>query len=204
MSAVSEVLDPELVKDLVSMSAAYHDNQAAADDDKWEIASRVLDLWDEHKSLFATREDYYAECSRVMNIGKKRKMFSDSGETLKVWCQVKSTYSALETTVDKASEFLDLLSFDHLRTAKTLYNLEKVKSPFDALKWCLGEEGKKAVEEMRYHFNPPAIPDEYETAKTRIDSMLNKDFWKWLKPDKVKRVIELVNEIQEIIREANK
>lgn len=198
-STLSEVLDPEFVKDLQGMSKLFYDRQALADESKWTIAAAVLDMWDEHKSQFQNLDEYYAECSRVMNLGRKRVLFSSSGETLKVYCNVRATYNRFIDRVEDAEKFLDLLSFDHLRRARQVYLNEKAPSPFDALAWAV--ENSASAEEMQEHFLPKVTPNEYEKATGDIDKMLTKDYWKWLKPDKVKRVIELVAEIRKVIAE---
>lgn len=200
-STFSEVLDPELIEDLVGMSATYHDNQKAVDDNKWDIAARVNDKWSEHATIFRrSKEGYYAECSRVMNIGKKRKLFADSGETLKVWCNVRESYEAFETDVKRADELLDLLSFDHLRRARSLARRDKVTDPFTALKWAL--ENEASAEEMQYHFDPMLPIHPYDDAKGRVTKWLDKSYWSWLKSAQTaKRIIELVKEIERLIDE---
>jgi len=199
-STLSEVLDPEFVQDLQGMSKLFYDRQALADESKWTIAAAVLDMWDEHKSQFQNLDEYYAECSRVMNLGRKRVLFSSSGETLKVFCNVRATYNRFIDKVEDAEKFLDLLSFDHMRRARHVYMEEKVSSPFEALAWAATNQA--SAEEMQYHFMPKVVPDEYTEATSRIDKMLTKDYWKWLKPEQLKEVLSLVKRIQEIVSAA--
>ena len=198
-STLSEVLDPEFVKDLQGMSKLFYDRQALADESKWTIAAAVLEMWDEHKSLFDSLDDYYAECSRVLNLGRKRVLFSSSGETLKVYCNVRATYNRFLDRVEDAEKFLDLLSFDHMRRARHVYMQEKAASPFEALVWAV--ENSASAEEMQEHFLPKVAPNEYEKATGDIDKMLTTDYWKWLKPEKIKRIISLVAEIRKVIAE---
>lgn len=199
-STLSTVLDPDFTTELVGMSATYHDRQAILDESKWVIAASVNDWWGEHKSQFSSRDEYFAECSRVMNIGRKRKLFSDSGETLKVFCNVRSTYDRFTEQVEEADKFLDLLSFDHLRKARSLYMKELVRAPFDALVWAL--ENRASADEMQYHFDPPLTEHPADATNGKLEAMLTKDYWQWLKsPTTVKRIIELVREIQKMIAE---
>lgn len=197
----SEVLDPEFTSELRAMSKQYDNNQEYADSDKWVIARKVNEMWPEHKGMeaFPTKAEYLAECSRVANIGLRKKRFSDSGETLRRWCEVVATYEAFAEQVQDADKFLDLLSFDHLSTAKSLYLKEKVKSPFLALSEAI-KQGFTA-EEMRFHFDPPAKPDEWDVMNDRISAMQDKSFWKLKSVENVKRVLFHVSEIKKIISE---
>jgi len=195
----SIVLDPEFTAEIRATAAHYDDNLENADNDKWNMARLVNEMWPEHKGTFETKLDYLAECSRVANIGLRHKRFSDSGETLRRWCEVQATYSAFAETVKDADKFLDLLSFDHLARAKSLYLKEKVKSPFLALKTAIIE--KYTAEEMQYHYDPPTKPNEWDVMQDRVQAMKSKDFWKLKSPDNIKRVLVLVDEIEKIVRE---
>ena len=196
-SAPSEVLDPEFVCELRAASAHYIDNQKNADDDKWAIASKANEMWGEHKSLFDTKLDYLAECSRVMNYGRKRKWFSDSGETLRRWCETHATYAVFVDKVQDADKFLDLLSFDHLARAKSLYLKGKVKSPFLAL--AAAVEQNFTADEMQTHFDPPTKPDEWDVMRDRVEAMADRNFWKLKSVENIKKVLFHVGEIRKIV-----
>lgn len=195
----SEILDPEFCAELRAMSLNYDDNQRNTDDDKWSIARVVNEMWDEHKGQFDTKLDYLAECSRVANKGLKHKRFSNSGETLRRWCEVQATYQAFTEKVQDADKFLDLLSFDHLSRAKKLYLNAKVKSPFLALLEAVKQN--YTAEEMQFHFDPPTVPDEWDVMRDRVEAMKSKDFWVMKHPQNIKRVLEHVNAIEAILRE---
>ena len=196
---VSEVLDRYLCEDLQKMAGQYEGNQSNADDDKWNIARRVNEDWSEHKGYFDTRLEYFAECSRVMNLGRKKKYFSDSGETLRKWCEVQASYQRFESEVNDGDKFLDLLSFDHLLKARTLYNNAKVKSPLDALNAAL--ENGWTADEMAYHYDPPQAPDEWDVMQGHIQMMKSKDFWKLKDPKRVQQVLHHVSQIEMIVEE---
>ena len=211
----SVVLDPEFTAELRAMSKNYDDNQSNADDDQWNIARKVNEMWQEHKNLthevieddervikkiFPSKTEYYMECSRVANIGLKIKRFSDSGETLRRWCEVVGTYETFVGRVDDGEKFLLLLSFDHLYKAKTLYLNSKVKSPFDALIKAVQE--KYTADEMQYHFDPPLPPDEYKDMLGRLDVLQDKSKWSWLKnPQVIKDILFHAAEIRRLIAE---
>jgi hypothetical protein len=173
----------------------------------WNLARTVNDQWAEHKGLvkdgekvFPTKLDYLAEVSRVCNFGLKRKRFTDTGETLRRWCETVAVYETLADTVKRADEFLDLLTFDHLWRAKRLYKKGKVKSPFLALSYAM-TDGRKTAEEMEFHFDPPAHPDEWEVMRDRVEAMQDKSFWKLKSAESVSKVLYHVAEIRKVIAE---
>lgn len=199
----SEVLDPEFCAELRAMSRNYDNNQTNVDDDQWNIARKVNEMWPEHigmKEAFPTKAEYQAECSRVANIGLRHKRFSDSGETLRRWCETQATYQAFTDQVQDADKFLDLLSFDHLYKAKTLFLNKKVKSPFEALLKAI-TEGYTA-DEMQFHFDPPQVPDDYTVMIGRLDALQDKSKWSWLKSaETLKGVLFHAAEIKRLISE---
>lgn len=152
---ISELLDPDFSCSLALIAIEYDSHQSQADDFKWHISRKVNSEWDEHKTLFNTKKDYFAECSRVMNLSG-RKYFSESGETLRRWCETQATYETFLNEVQDAEKFLDLLSFDHLYKAKKAYSAEKVTSPFDALKLAI-ENGWSADDMMEHYFPPQGL-----------------------------------------------
>lgn len=196
---ISETLDPTLVSDLQGLSRVHSENQNAADDNKWDIAGQVVDGWDEHSKIFPTKMHYYAECSRVLNLNRKRKYFSDSGETLRRYCELRATYDTLVRTATQGKEFIELFTMEHLRVARSLYMNGKVKSPFEALEWCVDGNGKmQSVEDMQEYF------DENRTSTQTgfvnyLSKFLEKQFpkMKLRNPELVKNLItQLMQELQ--------
>jgi len=57
------------------------------------------------------------------------------------------------------------------------------------------------AEAMRYHFDPPAKPDEWDVMNDRISAMQDRSFWKLKSVENVKRVLFHVDEIKKIISE---
>lgn len=156
---VESLLDPELVNDLCRSAVHIGELDAELGNEKWNIAGLVLSGWDEHKNItyppapgeapvqiFPTITEYYAECSRVANTTNRRKVFGESGQTLRRWCEVRATYS----TFDKAELFLDALSFDHLYKARKLYLDGCVKNPVLALAKAQSEGW--SADEMELHY----------------------------------------------------
>lgn len=193
---LSEVLYPPFAAELQSLGAEHEKYQDSADFTVWDIASRVNEWWDEHKTAFADKKQYYEECSRVINHGRRIKRLTDSGETLRRWCNVVARYAEFPN----AEALFHQTSFEHLRLAAVLARDEKVKSPIEAVNTAL-ERGYSA-DEMFYHFAPAQPVHPYDDASGKLDAMLDRGYWKWLKsPKTIKRVLELVNEIKKVIEE---
>lgn len=202
---ISAVLDPEFVKDLQANAQDYDGFQSESDDSKWVIARRVNEMWEEHKNMtyplttdpaFPTKMDYYAECSRVANIGLKHKRFSDSGETLRRWCEIQESYAAFS----QADLLLSELSFDHLVRARKLARDEKVKSPILALAKAM--EAGYTADEMQEHFDPKQPVHPYDKVKGWLAGLLDKNNWKWVKKsENVKQILFHAAEIKRLSEE---
>lgn len=201
----SNSLDPEFVRDIQADAKLLDENQEAADESKWNIAARTNEMWPEHKGIvyeltndfvYPTKNDFYAEVSRVGNTGLKHKRFSDSGETLRRWCEVQATYAQF----DKAELFLEVLSFDHLAKAKKLARDEKVKVPILAL--AEAQRNHWTADEMKEHFDPSLPVHPYDRITGWLDGMLDNNNWKWLKSrETVKGILFHAAEIKRLISE---
>ena len=201
---VSEVLDPEFCTELQANAKAYDGAQENADNSKWVTAKSVNEMWTEHKSQFineetgmSDKESYYGECSRVANIGLKHKRFSDSGETLRRWCEVQAFYSPFSW----ASQLLDKLTFSHLLVNKKLHKDGKVKSVLEALERAVTE--KWSSDEMKEVFDPSIPPHPYDTIKGHLAGLMNKDSYPFLKSrEDREQCASLASQIDVIIRKA--
>jgi len=197
----SETLDPLLVADLQGLSRIHANTQDEADDTKWNIAGEVNDAWDEHSKIFPTKMHYYAECSRILNTNRTRKYFSDSGETLRRYCELRATYDPLIKTAKRGDEFLELFTMEHLRIARSLYMNAKVKSPFEALEWCVDGNGKmRSADEMEEHFDTNR-----NSTKSSFVNFLSKFLEKQLPKLKLPetssaRAKELITELMELLK----
>ena len=188
------ILDPEFLVELKGIAGLYHDGQSQADDSKWNIARLVNEMWDEHKSQFPTKDDYYIECSKCANESIGRKRFSDSGETLRRWCEVQATYANFK----EADLFLSELSFDHLYKAKRLSNKGRVSVPVLALAEAVKRNWN--AEEMQFHYDPPVTPNSYDAMKGRLEMITNIKSYEFLKIAENKEAcINHAKEIQRII-----
>lgn len=204
-SIFSNYLDPEFVTDLMK-SAQEHDRaEEISDDEKWNIAERVNDLWPEHAGMvyeltndriFPTKEEYYIECSRVANIGLKRKRFSDSGQTLRAWCELQQTYAAFPDI----HKFLDVLSFDHLRKAKKLAKDNKVKVPVLALANAIDKQW--TADEMKEYYDPTEPVHPFDKVTGWLEGLTDKNSWSWLKSQQtIKDILFHAEAIKRLIAE---
>ena len=197
----SETLDPLLVADLQGLSRIHADTQDSADDTKWNIAGQVNDAWEEHEKIFPTKMHYYAECSRVLNEYRKRIYFSVSGETLRRYCELRATYDTLAKKVEHGEEFIQLYTMEHLRVARSLYMNGKVKSPFEALEWCVDGNGKmRSADEMEEYFDTNR-----NSTKSSFVNFLSKFLEKQLPKLKLpersnERAKELIKELMELLK----
>ncbi len=172
---VSVVLDPEFCTELRGNAKAFDASQEDADNSQWEMAALVNGMWSEHKGQFENKNQYYAECSRVANIGLKHKRLSDSGETLRRWCEVQAFYAPFSW----AAQLLDKLTFSHLLTNKKLHKDGKVKSVLEALERAVKE--KWTSDEMKEHFDPSLPVHPYDMVQGHLASLMSKDNWQFIK-----------------------
>lgn len=200
---IESLLDPELVKEISDSSTRIGDLQYELDNEKWILAGHVNGMWEEHKTIFGmVKEDYYAECSRVANLNRKRKLFGESGETLRRWCDVRDCYEPLAEELTKINftveEMLDAWSFDHLFRAKSLMSKGMINSPLKALKWALDNEA--SAEDMEQHFNNDR-PSLRAGFVNWFNSFITKRLPKLELPrEKAEEVSALVKRIIEVIR----
>jgi hypothetical protein len=204
-------LDPEFVREMQSDAVTYDEKQAGADECKWKIAARVNAMWDEHKTVvyensnrrvFETKADYYIACSFAANQGLKHKRFCDSGETLRRWCEVQDTYSQF----DHAELFLEALSFEHLRVAKSVsYRLEKEQSKNipPVVMLATAQDNNWNADEMQEHYNPYHPPHPYDAMRERLVIMQDKSHYPFLKKlEDIEYCIQRAKEIDARIKQA--
>jgi hypothetical protein len=193
---VSEVLDPEFCVELQANAKAFDATQENADNSKWTIAKTVNDMWVEHKGQFADKRQYYEECSRVANIGLKKKRFSDSGETLRRWCEVQVFYAPFSF----ADKLLDVYTFAHLIEIKRLVSRGKVNAVTEALHEAA--VNKWTSDELREHYDPTQPPHPYELVQGRLAGLQNVADYPFLKDRaKAEECAAHAAAIEKIIRE---
>ena len=170
------LIDPELITDLQDLTTKYAEAQQSADKIKWQIAQKVNDGYSEHKGIFAgDKIAYYVECSRVANDGLAIKIFGESGQTLRRWCEVQAAYE----NFPQAELLLEETSFKHLSIAKRAAKQEKAESPIAAMDWALAMGA--SADDMQEHYFPSIAPHPYDKLKDTLEWMTTKDAWQFIK-----------------------
>lgn len=192
---VKSPLDAELITDLSAAAKRIDALDYELGNEKWIIAGRVNEMWDEHKALrdengdlyFNNLDGYRAECSRVANLQTKRRLFAESGETLRRWCEVRATYDNYE----HAELFLSALSFDHLYRARKIYLNGVVKSPL--LPLAEAEKRGWSSEEMEYHYqkDAPSIAASFlNSLKSFIEKKLPRLEFEKERRERIEKLVE--------------
>ncbi len=196
---LSEVLDPEFCSRLQYDAAYYDVHQSFADQTKWDIAKQVNEWWSEHQGVFeGNKKAYFAEVSRVANIGLEKPRFSQSGETLRKYCELQESYK----NVKGADNLLKQTSFDHLMTARKLAKDGKVDSPLKALTEAF--QNGWTEEEMRTHFDPPELVHPYDKITGWLASLYDKSNWGWVDRARFEKVKTHLDAISELLKEGTK
>lgn len=194
------LLDPELEADIAHAAGEIDRLTGDLDNQQLIISRRVNDMWEEHKSAFSSKMDYFAECSRVANLKSSRHVFAESGETLKRWCEVVATYENLDGELKRGydlsiEDLLDALTFHHLYKARKLYINGKVKSPLYALAEAMSN--RWSAEDMEFHYDGNT-----NSIKGGFISFLQKFIEKKL--PKLELSAERLSRVQDLIRQLMK
>lgn len=191
------LIDPELITDLQDLTSQYAEAQQSADRLKWKIAQNVNDGYSEHKNFFSgDKLAYYVECSRVANDGMEIKIFGESGQTLRRWCEVQATYD----NFPQAELLLNETSFKHLSIAKRAAKQEKAESPIEAMDWALATGA--SADDMQEHYFPPSAPTEYDKWAGAMTTLLDPKNYEWIQSAQVKeQILTRVKEIETIKKE---
>lgn len=189
-------LDPEFVQTLQAKTRQYEEATSYADYHKWGIAIMVNDMWPEHAGMFSgDKKSFYAECSRVANDGLSVRIFGESGETLRRWCDVAATYE----NMPNAETFLDALSFDHLEKARKLARDGRIQAPDHALAVAV-DEGLSA-DDMKERFDPSSAPHPYDVISGHLAYMADRSHWEFIKSADVRdAVMSHVTAIDTMVR----
>lgn len=189
------MLDPEFSAQLQDMTDDLQDMEREIDIVKWRLASSVNEMWGEHASIFeGNKLAYYAECSRVANEGHAVRVFGESGETLRRWCEVAMTYE----NMPQAEDFLRGLSFAHMAACKKLAKDGKIPAPDFGLAICV-TEGLSCDDLLeRYRDNVESHP--YDKVKAYLEYMADKTNWQFIKnTDKLEEIVFHTNVIRGIV-----
>lgn len=157
-------LDPTLVKILVDEAGKLENIIYEETQIKWIVADKVNDMWSEHQGIFGNKDEYLAECSRVMNERTRIKMFGESGQTLRKWCQVQLAFSAFA----ESAELLSQTSFAHMEVAKSASIAGKVDSPVEAVAMAI--TNKWSADDLRFHFfnDPKSVQVDAKNILTKL------------------------------------
>ena len=188
------LIDPELITDLQDLTTTYAEAQQSADKIKWQIAQKVNDGYSEHKGIFAgDKIAYYQECTRVANDGLSIKIYGESGQTLRRWCEVQAAYE----NFPQAELLLEETSFKHLSVAKRAAKQEKAASPIAAMDWALAMGA--SADDMQEHYFPASAPTEYDKWSGAMSVLLDMNNYQWIQSAVVKEQIFIkVKEIENI------
>jgi len=132
---------------------------------EWKIKLAELerdDLADE-----ITKDHFLQECSRAINHGLPFPVISESGETLRRWCEVAESYAKMPAL----PIFREVLSFDHFFQARRLANDPNCKllAPDIALAEAL--RNKWTANEMVFHYSPKEPVHEYDKVISWLDNL---------------------------------
>lgn len=193
----STKLDPTFTEELHNLTARFVYQQHAVDSTKWVIAGMVNDMWPEHAGIFSgNKQEFYIECSRVANDGLSVRIFGESGETLRRWCDVAATYE----NMPNAETFLDALSFDHLEKARKLARDGRIQAPDHALAVAVNEG--LSADDMKERFDPSSAPHPYDVISGHLAYMADRSHWEFIKSADVRdAVMAHVKGIEYIVKE---
>lgn len=193
----SEILRPEFSCQLKNEARKYRLIAKAKSKKEWHFAGIVNAEWknlDTDIKDEITRDQFNAECSRVINDGLDFPIVTDTGETLRRWCNVADTYE----NMPGLEAFQAALSFDHFYRARWLANQNLVSVPVFALAKAV--EMRYTSEEMILHFKPNEITHDYDKANGYFSGLCNLRF-EWIKDkadrDEILVHVKKANEIME-------
>lgn len=195
VSPSESFLPPEFVAQLQTQARRYMALEKLKSRREWyfgELANCQWDRLSDDVKAEVTKDQFYAECSYLINVVSDFPIVSASGETLKRWCEVAASYRdmpGLEIIREK-------LSFDHFRRARILANKGKVSVPAYAL--AVAATQQYTAEEMTQHFDPPQAPNEYERITGWLDGLQAARF-EWLEKDRREKLVSLLQEIRKLL-----
>lgn len=144
---------------------------------QWAIGELVNEEW--RRGGYdgeITKEQFYQECSRAINHGLPFPLVSESGETLRRWCEVTESYAK----VPAINEFKEVLSFDHFFQARRMANDPDCNLPAPDIALAMAVKNKWTAGEMVYHFSPKEPVHEYDRVMSWLGSLLNVKL-EWIK-----------------------
>ncbi len=197
---LNPIFEPAFITEVTTLARQCQAEQRKADTHKWELAERVNSEWPEYISLFPTKLDYYAAMSQAVNKELSIGMFTESGQTLRFYCELQATLG----NIPKIKALLEASSIDHLRRAKRLAADNKIITDGGQLAgadYAIAKaiEKKFSAEDMENYFDPKQAPTEYDKWTGAMSIMLDLKNYEWIKSATVKeQIITRVKEIEVI------
>ena len=200
---INSIFEPAFIAEVTTLARQCQAEQRKADTHKWELAERVNSEWPEYISLFPTKLDYYAAMSQAVNNSLSIGMFTESGQTLRFYCELQATLG----NVPNIKALLEASSIDHLRRAKRLASDNKVITDGGQLAgadYAIAKaiEKKFSAEDMENYFDPKQAPTEYDKWTGAMSVMLDPKNYEWIQSAEVKEsIFTRVKEIETIKRD---
>jgi len=167
---LSEILRPEFSCQLQQESRKYNLIQKAKSKKEWHFGNLVNVEWESAGDDMKTeisKDQFYAECSRVMNAELPFPIVTDSGQTLRRWCNVAESYA----NMPGLEAFQEALSFDHFFHARRMANDPAIPLSIPVLVLAEAVKNKWVVKEMIQHYAPPELVHDYDKALGWLDSL---------------------------------
>lgn len=195
----SEILRPAFSCQLQKEAKKYRLIEKAKSKKEWHFAAIVNTEWetlDPDIKTEITRDQFNAECSRVINASLDFPIVTDTGETLRRWCNVADTYA----NMPGLEAFQNALSFDHFFQARRMANDPTIPLSVPVLALAEAVQNKWVVREMVHHYDPPAVTHDYDKATGYFSGLAGLKF-EWVKNkddrDRLKEYISKANQIME-------
>lgn len=200
---INSIFEPAFIAEVTTLARQCQAEQRKADTHKWDLAERINSEWPEYISLFPTKLDYYAAMSQAVNNSLSIGMFTESGQTLRFYCELQATLG----NIPNIKELLEASSIDHLRRAKRLAADNKVITDGGHLAgadYAIAKaiEKKFSAEDMENYFDPKQAPTEYDKWTGAMSVMLDLKNYEWIQSATVKEsIFTRVKEIETIKRD---
>ena len=200
MSKSNSIFEPALLLELIFLARQSQAEQRKADGHKWDLAERVNSEYPEYMYMFPTKLDYFAAMSQAINTQLSIGAFSESGQTLRFYCELQATLG----NIPNIKELLEASSIDHLRRAKRLAADNKIITDSGQLAgadYAVAKaiEKKFSAEDMENYFDPKQATTEYDKWSGAMLTLLDMDNYQWIQSAVVKeRIFIKVKEIENI------
>jgi hypothetical protein len=195
----TELLSAEFAGRLQAEARKYGLIAYAKSKKQWLFGDMINAEWKRNPDFSAeiTKEEFYIECSRVMNSGMSFPVVGESGQTLRRWCEVAESFANMPAL----EEFKEVLSFDHFFQARRMANkpeIYHISTPVLALAEAVIRKWDSA--EMVYHFSPKEPVHEYDRAISYLDGLQSLKLENYINdPDKRKQAEYHISELRKLI-----